>query len=565
MNLRRLLTMLGAALLAVVLTACASIPMSGPVEEGKAQPEDLQEGVRYFPESPSEGATREEIVQGFLDAGTGTRDHFRVAHQFLAPDARESWDPSARVLITNGQASMKPLSDTEIEVSVPLRGTVDSHGLYSETLTNSNERLIFELEKIDGEWRISHAPPGIVLQQQPFNDLYSKQVLTFLDSAKRYTSPDLRWLPNGDSLATRIVEELIAGPAEWMRPGNAVVTSFPADTELRNPVMISDGVAIVDFTDRLSASMPAAELSLARLQLEQSLLEVPGVSSVEIRVNGARIDVDPPPRDTVTTTADVSTLPLVQSGDEIGFLNTDAITPPDGAENVVQAVQELKPIRGALSASRQTMTMLNSSGTYAMKFSDTSATLIDERSGQVEPALDNWDWVWTQSTTEPGVTVTHIGRYESHKVDLPSQVTESFISHQVSRDGTRLAVLFTDGEGVKLAVMPILRENGDPVELGSPLIVAMPGVNDRASDLAWIDDNGVGMLVNKSDGSTSVRLYRVGGELTSMGTIPAAAQIAGSNSITGMRIVDRHGTVYAPRGTRWQALGATITFLYAQV
>ena len=142
--------------------------------------------------------------------------------------------------------------------------------------------------------------------------------------------------------------------------------------------------------------------------------------------------------------------------------------------------------------------MLNATGTYAMSFQDTEPTLIDERAGQVEPALDNWDWVWTQSTTETGLYVTHIGDYEMHEVELPGQVSAGFISHQVSRDGTRLAVLFTDNEGVKLAVMPILREDGSPERLGSPLIVAMPGVNDRASDLAWIDENSIGMLVNLS-------------------------------------------------------------------
>lgn len=565
MRMRRWLSVLWSVLLCVSLTACASIPTSGPVEEGKAQPEDQQQGVRYFPQGPTDGASREEIVQGFLDAGTGTRDGFRAAKEFLTPEARQSWDPNERVLIMSGQASMKSQGKTGIEVSVPLLGSVDRHGLYSETLSTSNEQLDFELVEIDGQWRISKLPQGIVLAKQPFTDLFSKQTLTFFDSAKRYTSPDLRWLPNGDSLPTRIVNELIEGPAEWMRPGSAVVTAFPSDVSLVQSVDVVDGVAAVDFNDRLSASMGPTELSLAKLQLEESLLAVPGISSVELRVNGARLDVGLPERNEVVTTADVSTLPLVQAGDRFGFLNTDEVSAPDGADNVVNAVKSYNPIRGAMSASRQTMTMLNATGTYAMSFQDTEPTLIDERAGQVEPALDNWDWVWTQSTTEAGLYVTHIGDYEMHEVELPGQVSAGFISHQVSRDGTRLAVLFTDNEGVKLAVMPILREDGSPERLGSPLIVAMPGVNDRASDLAWIDENSIGMLVNKSDGSTSVRLYRVGGELTSMGTIPSAAQVAGSNSLTGMRIVDRHGTVYAPRGSRWQALGTTITFLYAQV
>lgn len=562
---RRVLSAMLAGTLAVSLSSCAAIPTSGPVEEGTSQQVEHENGVRYFPVGPNAGASREEIVQGFLDAGTGTRDGFAAARQYLTPQARDEWDPNARVLVMNGQASMKSQGKQSIEVSVPLRGIVDEHGQFSETLSNSNENLRFELEQVDGEWRISKAPKGIALQQQPFNDLYSQQTLTFFDSAKRYASPDLRWLPNGDQLATRIVRELLHGPAEWMRPGSAVVSAFPKDTDLRGDVHVVEGVAVVDFNDALSAAANSTDLALVRLQLEESLLEVPGVASVEIRVNGAKLDVALPDHNAVTVNADVSALPLVQSGKDVGFFNAGKVTPPDGADNMVNVVHSYAPIRGAMSASRRTMTMLTANGAYAMSFDDTEPTAIDTRPGQIEPALDNWDWVWTQSTTDTGLYVTHIGDYEITELELPAQINPSFISHQVSRDGTRLAVLYTDVEGVKLAVMPIVREQGKPIELGTPLIVAMPGVDDRASDLAWVDSNAIGMLVNKSDGSTSVRLYRVGGELTSMGTIPSAAQITGSNSLNAMRIVDRHGTIYAPRGSRWQASDETITFLYAQV
>ncbi|MFD2675338.1 LpqB family beta-propeller domain-containing protein [Gulosibacter bifidus] len=563
-RIRRILATLATASLMVGLSACASIPTSGPIEEGRSQPDESNQGVRYFPSGPSAGATREEIVQGFLDAGTGTRDGFQAAREYLTPAAKEDWDPDARVLITNGQASMKSAGANGIEVSVPLRGQVDDHGLYSETLSTSNESLSFTLEQVDGQWRIAKAPPGVVLQQQPFNDLYAQQMLTYFDNDKRYTSPDLRWLPNGTKLPTRVVQELINGPAEWMRPGSAVVSAFPEGVKLRNDVVIADGVAVVDFSGELS-SASATDLSLVRLQLEESLLTVPGISSVEIRVNGARIDVSLPNRDAVVTTADVSSMPLVQSGNDIGFLNNSAVSVPNGAEHVSEVVNELKPIRGALSASRQTLTLLNANGAHAMRFTDDEPVLIDARPGQIEPALDNWDWVWTQSTVETGLYVSHIGDGELREIPLPPQIDPAFISHQVSRDGTRLAVLYNDDEGVQLAVMPIIRDKGAPVELGAPLIVAMPGANDKASDLAWIDPNSVGMLVNKQDGSTSVRVYQVGGELTSMGTIPSAAQIAGANSLSGMRIVDRHGTVYAPRGSRWQASETSITFLYAQV
>jgi hypothetical protein len=100
--------------------------------------------------------------------------------------------------------------------------------------------------------------------------------------------------------------------------------------------------------------------------------------------------------------------------------------------------------------------------------------------------------------------------------------------------------------------------------LGDPILVEMPGTDDVANDLAWVDSSSIAMLVDDGDGTTEVRLYRVGGELTSLGSIPNAIQVAGSNSLAGMRIVDRQGIVYSPRGTRWQASETVVNFLFAQ-
>ncbi len=564
-RLRRLLLAAVASASILSLAACASIPTSGSVEQGSVVEEEATQGLRYYPSGPSDGASREEIVQGFIDAGTGMQNDFGTARQYLTDDAAAAWQPNAQVLITSGQVSMRTNDNNVINVSVTVTGKVDGNGVYREELSSSNEALEFTLQQVDGQWRISEAPDGVVLLRQAFTDLFRSTPLTFFDVAERYTTQDLRWFPNTDDYASRVVRELLRGPSEWLYPGDAVASAFPSGTTLLSDVTIAEGQATVNLSGEASAAASAADLSLMRLQLERSLTVLDEVQSVELRVNGARIDASLPSDDAVTTSPDVNSLPLVYQNGSMGYLNSSSLSLPNGAENVDAAAAELNPIRGALSASRQTVTMLTEEGTYAMRYDDTEPTLIDSRGGQIEPALDNWDWVWTQSTSQTGLYVSKIGEGSIFEIPLPSGVAPDFISHQVSRDGTKLAVLFDDGDGVTLAIMPIVRDGGEPMALGDPLLLEMPGTEDTANDVAWVDSNSVAMLVDDGDGTTEVRLYRVGGELTSLGTIPNAVQVTGSNTLAGMRVVDRQGIVYAPRGTRWQASETVVSFLFAQM
>lgn len=551
------------AFLTIVLFGCAQIPLSGPVEQGRQQEMDAPQDIRYYPSGPAEGASREEIVQGFMDAGTGAQNDYATAREYLTGDAAESWRPEQRILVSDGQASMKAGAEDEIVVSVPAYGRVDERGVYAESVESKTETLGFTLVSVDGEWRISKAPNGIVLIQQAFADLFEPRTLVFFDGQQKYTAPDLRWFPDDNRSLTRAVEELLNGPASWMRPGEAVISAFPGGAELLSSVRIDGSTAIVNFTEAVS-NTSASALSLMRLQLEQTLIGFDEISGIEMQVNGARLDVTLPSTDSVITSPQVNSSPLVQQGDSLGYLSGGSITPPDNAENLLAEVQRLDPIRGALSDSRETVALLTTDGTYAMRFADQQATFIDARGGQVEPALDNWDWVWTQSTTDTGLYLTRIGEYNTFELRLPNDISPEFVSHQISRDGSRIAFLYESSGSVKLAISPIIRdENGAPIELGEPLIMSLPG--EQANDVAWVDSNSVAMLIGSGEGTTDVRLYQVGGSFTTLGSIPSAMQTAGSNTLAGMRVVDRQGTLYAPRGTRWQASEVVITFLYAQV
>ena len=95
-----------AALMAAiaVLTGCARLPMSGEVRQGQVIDDGLaNEQLYYSPSGPSQGATMDEIVSGFLNAGTGPQNDYAVAREYLSEDFRSDWLPNEEVLVETGR------------------------------------------------------------------------------------------------------------------------------------------------------------------------------------------------------------------------------------------------------------------------------------------------------------------------------------------------------------------------------------------------------------------------------------------------------------------------------
>ena len=72
-------------LIAFVLSGCASLPTQLDIQSGPdIAPEAQQEFVYYTPSGPSLNATSQEIVSGFLAAGTSPINDYAVAREFLS-------------------------------------------------------------------------------------------------------------------------------------------------------------------------------------------------------------------------------------------------------------------------------------------------------------------------------------------------------------------------------------------------------------------------------------------------------------------------------------------------
>jgi len=229
--MRRRLAAASVALMALLLAGCAAIPSSGPVQQGDPVPADSSVDLDIVVEGPTAGATQEQILEGFLNAAQSPRNNYQVAREYLTPTFADEWQADAGATIdVLDDREVEVVDDTAIRVDATPAASLRDNGQYEEPESRTPIPLDYRFEQVDGEWRISLAPTGILIDQVSFAQVFREYTLYFFDPTHRYLVPDVRWYAGRDSAQTSIVQALLAGPAEWLAPG--VVSAFPEGVRL---------------------------------------------------------------------------------------------------------------------------------------------------------------------------------------------------------------------------------------------------------------------------------------------------------------------------------------------
>lgn len=126
------------------------------------------------------------------------------------------------------------------------------------------------------------APISPSVQVQP--PVKTQTVSVFYpDWQVQHVIPEPRQVPEGSgaALATRVVEELLAGPAD-----PTLVRPFPEGTRLLEPVSVANGVATVNLSEEANQVQGSASVMALVNSLRLSLSEIPGIEKVQLQVNG---------------------------------------------------------------------------------------------------------------------------------------------------------------------------------------------------------------------------------------------------------------------------------------
>ncbi|WP_084105861.1 LpqB family beta-propeller domain-containing protein [Demequina sp. NBRC 110056] len=549
---------------ALGLAGCASIPTSGPVEEGNADisPVDPLVPIQEGPDPSDDPAA---IVTGFLTASaSGVATDFTVAREFLTPDAAASWDPGAHTLVYDSGAVTPEWNEATrtVNYGVPLSAAIDESGRRIDAADDAVAPIEFTLaQDAQGQWRISELDDGVVISEADFTRFFRAVDLVFATTDRTTVVPEVRWLPD-NNIATAVSRELIEGPSPWL--ADAVVTGFPASASLAvQSVVVEDGLATVDLSTQ-SASDPE-DSALALEQMRLSLTGLPSVTDVEVRIGGlplavsgdAELAAAPVPDGEAAAFVDgrlgvwdgeqLWTTPLTAGGvgDDASGL---ARAYPGGAVAYLQGGSEVvtTPLLG-----EEGTVLVEPTGDLGDPPGPVDTTLLHSGEDLVAPSFDRYGYVWTAETSGDEGLVAIASSGEETALPVEWLQTRSVIAIAVSRDGARIVVVSRAGGQPVVEVAALVRDPGGvPLSVGEPLAIGA-GVGTGV-EVVWVDDTTVGVLGQVVDGSpTPLWLVEVGGATTVVATIRDAVDVAVRSGETSLLVIAGDGHGEERSGSSW--------------
>ncbi|WP_165384995.1 LpqB family beta-propeller domain-containing protein [Cryobacterium sp. SO1] len=542
--------------LTLLLGGCSSIPRNGVVQAGQDVVAGENPAPVFLPDRPRDGASMEEILTGFIGAATSPDNNYEIAREFLTADFSDTWKSDSGVTVEDGSGRIiAPVDETAMLVSVRPVAEVNSIGEYHEDVASANVQLRYEFAQVDGEWRISAAPNGTVLDQSTFEDVFSAQSLYFFDPDYQFLVPDVRWYPRGASMPTKIVNGVLSGPSEWL--AGAVTSAFPEGTALT-----ADAVTVVARDAKVDLNSEALNADAVALQRMKSQLEnsLPAGLTVTITINRNSQDIAALGGNEPQVNPRVDARALVLRDGEFGFLAATGKT-ISLLSGLSESIAALTPSAVTLSPSQTAAAVLTGSGVYGVRVGE-DARQLDPRLNLLAPSIDGSGYVWSVPTDRPNELFVYNTQGAAQAVPTPWQDASAITALKVSRDGTRVIALLRAAGELRLVMAAVLRENGAPVGLGDPVQLAAD--TGTPVDATWIDQATVAYLSLQPDGENRITAHEIGGASVQLESSAGISTITGSNLLRDLRALSVDGSLLVQRGIGWQERIDAVTLVATQ-
>ena len=541
----------------LVLSGCASIPSGGEsgVIDVEERPERVQSEIE--PEGPVEGADPNTIVRGFLAAGAGYSDDFAVARSFLTDDFANEWDPQSNVVIMPSGADFDTVtaevsSDQQsISMTVPVDASLDGQRVYREERSGSEADRDFSLRQVNGEWRISSAPQGLVLTSSSFTTVYDSYPLYFYTPGFDHLVADPRWFVRSPAAATEVMTELLAGPADYL--GGSVISALPDGARLEpRSVTVSGGIAQVGLDE---SAQGLDEETSARIlgQVSATLRGLSSTNAIEVTTPAGSLDA--PPGDSAPVGVRIDARPVLIADGTLARLDETRVDPiPD--------LPELgsDPTDPAVSIDDSTYAYLADGGQELHRIlpdGDGTAVILADEDGLTGPSFDRYGGIWTASREQEDSGHVSVTLESGDTVDVSVQwlANRSVESLRVSRDGTQLAVLSRNGDGApRVDVIGINRTSeGIPTGVVPSAPLRVGAGFDRIVDLSWAGSAQLAILAAEDPGDEpQPYLAPVSGPAQSLGDVNGGSSITASTDARSIRVSTEDGELFSFGADNWQ-------------
>ncbi len=551
----------------LMLPACMQVPDSGPVLAGPRLGSDDQPALRYVPGGPRPGASRVEIVNGYLDAMRAYPADPSIVRQFLTERARGSWAPGAGTQIYISRAEVEEVGRDAVRVETRLRATLSERGAWRPP-PPGGQRLerVFRLRQERGEWRIADPAAGLLIPDYDFERNYRAYSLYFFDPALRVLVPDQVYLPQGDQTATLLLRGLVRGPTDRLR--GAVRSLVPPTEPTDVAVPVTDGVARVELGSP-ARGLGATDREQLAAQLAWTLRQVPDVESIRVTVNGAPLMLE----------------------DEANVTDVDTGADYDPADSA--ASQALYALRGDRVVTLDPFEGLSSrlpgrfgTGTvpvsaFAVERSAQTVAVVTDDASTVEVAPIGaaeaqvwfsggrsllglqWDihgllWAVDRTSSGPAVYVMRGGRHAP--VSIGGDAPDDISAFAVSRDGARLAVVAGRGESARLLVGRVRRPVDDSLAVSVDRWHEVDTGTVRLGgfvDVAWGSPTELTVIARQSSGSPQVFTVGVDGstvEPAFLVELDLVSVAAAPDSDVPAVVATQPGSLFVQLSDRWSEL-----------
>ena len=211
------------AVTALSLSACSTLPSaSDPQVLRSFSPEpEVDPAV-----GPTPGQEADLLVREFYAAAAIPSSDYSAARSFLSPEAAENWNPeeSMRVvdLIELTSQNTQDSDQRAFSVRGSVIGSIAAGGSYVPE--NSGYETTIRMEQVDGEWRITDLPDGVVFERTELRNHYQPLPVYFYRQTGSVLATDRRWLfGSQNSLDAQLITLLLEGPSERIAPATTTV------------------------------------------------------------------------------------------------------------------------------------------------------------------------------------------------------------------------------------------------------------------------------------------------------------------------------------------------------
>lgn len=560
---------------ALVVSGCG-LATSSPVQPGLRVDAGGDQPVRVRFPGPSPGATPEQIVRGFIRAGSATGGDYATAREFLTDEAAKAWQPDIRVDVLSTRASLaaQQVTTDSVRLKGTVEATMDAEGRYRPQPPQTSGDVTITLAQRAGEWRIAGLPKGFGrwVATVDVRRLFRPYAVHYLATDRRLLIPDYRWFPV-DHLASRLARAQLSPVPAHLR--GVATTAIPAGARLTaDSVAVSGGVATIDLGTPLPADTQARTAALA--QLVSTAVQDPQVTAVEVRADGVALDVPlvEQPISTAETLgfppAATPTGPLIAR--EAGTLRVFDPTDPEGRRP--QRPSGLPSVGSsfvdlAVAADHSEVAAISTDRRQLSRWrGDTRYETAAFGTELGRPSYDQRGYLWVggvgsgQRARARLWTVPITANPADRRVAVATPVGADWlvgrvvVESRVAADGERIAVLSTrpDGSDSRVDLAGVVRgADGQPQQLSPPLRLGAALAQVRA--LTWVDDASLVVLARGGLDEVGPQVIRVDGEVRTLPPVQGT-RVTTDGTERGVYVVTDDGRLLGRAGQQWVPMGA---------